>query len=174
VFFAGHGTFVGEGKNGRGFIIPRDGRSGVRSSWISYSDLADELDLLPDHRVLLLLDVCFGGSFVQQYRSVEDPYGTASAADVYGRYAPYRSRLALTSGALQYVSDGRPGQHSPFAFHVLRALRSPGGRNGDGLLVFDELVSFAQELAGEQAPLSGGFGSNEPGSSFFIGERDLR
>ncbi|HLT45703.1 MAG TPA: caspase family protein [Rubricoccaceae bacterium] len=172
VFFAGHGTFVGEDKAGRGFLIPSDGRSGDRASWISYSDLADELDLLPAHRVLLVLDVCFGGSFVEQYRDAGDPYQTATPADIVGRYGRYRARLALTSGAREYVSDGRPGQHSPFAFHFLRALRSSGGYNADGLLLFDEVVMFAREVDGP-TPLSGGFGGNEPGSTFFFGARDL-
>ena len=171
MFFAGHGTFVGEDKHGRGFVVPSDGRPGDRASWISYSDLAAELDLLPAHRVLLVLDVCFGGSFVEQYRDVTDPYQTASPAELVRRYGRYRARLALTSGAREYVSDGRPGQHSPFAHHLLRALRSPGGHNADDLLVFEEVVLFAREVSGP-TPLSGGFGGNEPGSTFFFGARD--
>ncbi|MEL6616883.1 MAG: caspase family protein, partial [Bacteroidota bacterium] len=166
VFFAGHGTFVRSGDVGRGFVIPRDGHAFSRSTWISYENIAAELDAMPAHRVLLVLDVCFGGAFVRQARS-GDPYGTASPQDIVRRYGPYRSRLAVTSGAEEYVSDGRPGEHSPFTYHLLGALRGPGGPDGDGLLTFSEIADAVKRVRGP-SPLAGDFGRSEPGGSFFL------
>ena len=167
VFFAGHGTYLGDDDRGRGFVIPRDGRADDRSTWFSYAALAEELDAMPDHRVLLVLDVCYGGSFVKRHRGDGNPYRDASAAELMAKYGPYEARLVLTSGAREYVSDGRPGQHSPFAHHLLRALRSGGGPDGDGLLLFEELIGYARDVAGP-TPLAGGFGRNDAGSTFFF------
>jgi hypothetical protein len=174
VFFAGHGSYIGDDEHGRGYIIPKDGRQNDRSTWFSYADLGVELDDLPAHRVLLVLDVCHGGSFVSRYRNPDPPYGTATPAVVFQRHAAYRARLVLTSGSRSdYVSDGVPGRHSPFAFHLLRALRSYGGPNEDGLLTSDELAMYAMDVEGP-TPIDGGFGGNEPGSKFFFVSRELR
>ncbi|MEO0557596.1 MAG: tetratricopeptide repeat protein [Bacteroidota bacterium] len=168
VFFAGHGTL----NKGRGFIIPRDARAGDRSSWFSYAALSEELDTVPDHRVLLLLDVCQGGSFLRKYRSSGDEYQRASPQELMAKSAPYRARLAITSGGEEYVSDGAPGNHSPFAYHLLDALRSDGGPDGDGLLVFDELVGYVRAVR-YATPLAGGFRSHEPGGTFFFYNADV-
>ena len=166
VFVAGHGTLVGDRETGRGYIIPRDGRADDRSTWVSYANLADELDALPVRRLLLLLDVCYGGAFVERSRAASGVRGTTPEALV-RRYGRYRSRLALTSGALEYVSDGVAGRHSPFAAGLLRALRSPGGLDADGLLTFTELVGFARGVPGP-TPLAGGFGRHEVAGEFFL------
>lgn len=165
IFFAGHGTYYGNRDVGQGYIIPSDGTSNRRSSWISHANLAQEVDALSAGRILLVLDVCYGGSFVERSRATLDPYGSASPVDIYRNYGRYRARLALTSGAMEYVSDGIPGRHSPFTHHILEALRSGGGE--DGLLTFQDLVASAERTI-DATPLYGGFGRNEPGSKFFL------
>jgi hypothetical protein len=74
----------------------------------------------------------------------------------------YKTRKFLTSGGKQYVSDGIPGQHSPFAKAFIEALRYKGGR--DGILTLSEITPFVEKL--KITPRAGEFGDNAPGSDF--------
>ena len=76
----------------------------------------------------------------------------------------FKTRRYLTSGGKEYVPDGTPGHHSPFARKFLEALRSYGGQ--DHIITLAEMVLFFERLAPE--PRYGEFGSNEPGSDFLF------
>ena len=76
----------------------------------------------------------------------------------------YNTRRYLTSGGKEYVPDGRPGEHSPFARKCLEALRSDGGL--DGILTFGEFYTFVEKATPE--PRTGEFGDNQPGSDFLF------
>ena len=168
VFFAGHGTY--DEVLGEGYVIPADGRAGAVETYVDYSSLARMLDAGRDvnRRVLLVLDVCFGGTFLQESRTGGGVYRTASVAETVERYARVTpGRVAITSGSREYVSDGVPGRHSPFAHRVLEALRSGGGEDADGLLTYEELLGYVRRASGP-TPLAGTFGSGEPGGSFFF------
>ncbi|MBZ4171027.1 hypothetical protein JYG45_24325, partial [Escherichia fergusonii] len=72
----------------------------------------------------------------------------------------------LTSGGKEYVPDGRPGQHSPFARKFLEALSTYGG--ADRILTYKEILGVVESVIPE--PRYGEFGDNQPGSDFiFIG-----
>jgi len=114
------------------------------------------------------MDACFGGTFDQALakRGEDDnediAFSAADQADLIKRKLQYKSRLYLTSGGKDYVSDGRPGRHSPFASRFLEALRSGGGR----LRVLTTVTIHSYVEAGKQVPRYGSFGDNEPGSEF--------
>lgn len=168
VFFAGHGTVDGDGPRDPGFIVPSDG--GERpSGWVNYDNLAGELGRMPYQRVLAVFDACRGGSFFKERRSQTETDTPFPPSQIVTEYSKYRSRLAVTSGARQQdVSDGEPGDHSPFAFQLLSALRSGGGPDADGLLLFNEILLYTTPIDG-QSPLAGDFGSgHEPGGTFFF------
>ena len=80
------------------------------------------------------------------------------------RKSKYKTRLYLTSGGKEYVPDGRPGQHSPFARRFIEALRNYGG--DDGILNVNEIIQFIEKV--EPQPCFGEFGDNEPGSDFIL------
>ena len=75
-----------------------------------------------------------------------------------------KTRIYLTSGGKEYVPDGRPGAHSPFARKFLDALRHYGGE--DKILTFNEILSYVDKVTPE--PTHGEFGNNEPGSDFLF------
>jgi len=88
----------------------------------------------------------------------------ASKTEFIQRKLKFRSRIYLTSGGKEYVKDGRPGQHSPFARQFLTALREFGG--SDGIITKSELKGYMEVLA--QQPMMGDFGTYEPGSDFIF------
>lgn len=168
IFYAGHGQF--DERTTRGFLVPKDGKLNdpVGSSYLSYSNVRDLVDNIPAKHVMLMLDACFGGTFDQDIARAgsrgQDNADMASRTEFIQRKLKFRTRMYVTSGGKEYVKDGRPGHHSPFAKQFLAALRDYGG--ADGILTKSELKSYMEVLA--QMPRMGDFGTYEPGSDFIF------
>ena len=169
IFIAGHGKFDEVIKDG--YIVAKDSKKSDENNetYISFSDLRTRLDNNPCRHVFLTMDACFGGTFDQAIAKrgsddEDDPLGFNAAvqADMIKRKLQYKSRIYLTSGGKQYVSDGRAGKHSPFASLFLEAMRSGGGRMR--VLTTSTIYSYVEPA--KQVPRYGVFGDNEPGSEF--------
>ncbi|MDQ2686728.1 MAG: caspase family protein [Armatimonadota bacterium] len=167
LFFAGHGVYDDTFKEG--YVVAQDSQPDEpgKSSLISHSYLRTMVDGIPCPHILLALDVCFGGTFDRKVAlggTRGGLYDKLPKAELISRKMKWKSRLYLTSGGKEYVPDGRPGQHSPFARQLLAALRSDGGKAG--LLTFNDLLNYAQQV--NPAPCAGDFGTNEPGGDFLF------
>lgn len=171
LFVAGHGDF--DNVLDDGMIVCNDSRYAAedraRNSYIPYSKLTRIINRLPSRQILVLLDVCFGGTFDEQVarnknRSKSDMYEAMAADEFTGRKLQYITRLYITSGGKKEVPDGYRGKHSPFAYKILEALRGRGGSYG--ALTSSDLYQFVKKLPSE--PLIGSFGDDEPGSEFIL------
>lgn len=167
IFFAGHGQF--DELLGQGYIVSKNSRMNdiAKSSYISHAVLRNAIDNIPNQHILLTMDVCFGGTFDpiiarSGSRGGEDMYKEIETNEFINRKLRYKTRKYITSGGKQYVPDGRPGMHSPFANKFLEALRSYGGR--DNIITLPELYGWLEKINPE--PRVGGFGTNEAGSDF--------
>jgi hypothetical protein len=169
VFIAGHGKFDPVIKDG--YLVARDSKKADENSetYISYSDLRTRLDNNPCRHVFLTIDACFGGTFDQAIakRGDEDSmdelaFNPTVQADLIKRKLQYKTRIFLTSGGKEYVDDGRPGRHSPFATLFLEAMRTGGGR----MRVLTTATIYSYVEPAKQEPRYGKFGDNEPGSEF--------
>lgn len=169
IMFAGHGHF--DQLFNQGYLVCKDSKitDEERLSYISHNNIRSIIDNIPNKHILLTMDACFGGTF--------DPFIRSSAHRGYGiksddleqyeyinRKLKLKTRKFLTSGGKEYVSDGRPGQHSPFARKMLEAIRSYGGE--DNVLTLSEIKSFVEKIDPE--PRFGEFGSDQPGSDFIF------
>lgn len=168
VFFAGHGHY--DDAFGEGYVVPSDAKKNDvgRISYISHNRLRGILDNIDCEHILLAMDVCFGGTFdpvLARARSL-DSY-TISVDEMVLRKLSKRTRKYLTSGGKEYVSDGIPGRHSPFAASLIQALNTRGG--ADGILTMSEIKVSMEQLP--QIPRFGSFGSDDSTSDFvFIAE----
>jgi chemotaxis protein histidine kinase CheA len=121
IYFAGHGEADGP----RGYWIPHDGlaktRPRCKPSWILNTDLTSYLADCTARHIFFLVDSCFSAALLRDARDVGPELKNLAAE--FAR----PSRLALTSGALEPVSDGSAGGHSPFATCLLNQLRSHPG-----------------------------------------------
>jgi hypothetical protein len=165
VFFAGHGYFDEGFKEG--FVVVKESlkQDPGKTSYVSYNRLRNILNVMPSEHVLLMMDVCFGGTFddaIASSRGADQVYEEVSQSDYILRKLSVKTRKYLTSGGKVYVSDGIPGKHSPFAKNVIEALNSFGG--SDGILTLNELFPYVEKLTPE--PQFGRFGDNAPGSEF--------
>ncbi len=167
IFIAGHGIYDEVFKEG--YIISRDSKYDDVSkiTYLSHSNLRTIVNNIPCKHILLLMDVCFGGTFDPVLASssrAAGMYADVSDEEFVNRKKQYVTRLYLTSGGKEYVPDGRPGHHSPFARKILEALRNYGGE--DKILTINEMLHYIEKV--EPQPRFGEFGDNEPGSDFLL------
>lgn len=166
VFIAGHGQFDESFREG--YVVGSNSLliDNAKSSYISHSNLRTIINNIPCEHIFLAMDVCFGGTFdpvIASNRGSEE-YGEISTTEFIQRKLKYKTRRYLTSGGKEYVPDGRPGMHSPFARQFLAALRNFGG--DDRIITLSELLSYVEKVSPE--PRYGEFGSNQPGSDFIF------
>ncbi|MGE0772649.1 MAG: caspase domain-containing protein [Cyclobacteriaceae bacterium] len=165
IFFAGHGYYDETFKEGYAVVKESLKDDPGRTSYISYNRLRNVVNVIPCEHVLLMMDVCFGGTIdeaLAKARADDDIYGDVSQADFIIRKLTNKTRKYLTSGGKTYVSDGIAGKHSPFAARVIEAFKTYGGN--DGILTLTELWPYVEKLTPE--PRLGKFGDDAPGSEF--------
>jgi len=171
IFIAGHGQFDDIGKDG--YIVARDSKlnDDTYDTYVPFSVLRTTIDNNPAKHVFITMDVCFGGTFDQAIAKRGDDrdqmYTDIPQAGYISKKLKFRTRMYMTSGGKQYVPDGRPGKHSPFASKFLEALRGYGG-------TYRVLTASKIWLSVETAkpePKFGTFGDNEPGSEFVFQAR---
>ena len=168
IFFAGHGNY--DEIFNEGYVIASDSKldDEAKITCLSHSNLRTIVNNIPCNHILLVMDVCFGGTFdpliASRSRAVDAMYADISDEEFISRKQKYKTRLYLTSGGKDYVPDGRPGHHSPFARRFIEALRNYGGK--DGILTINEILQFVEKV--EPQPCFGEFGDNEPGSDFLL------
>lgn len=140
IFFAGHGSYK---PNYDGFLIAKDSEANnldpTGDSWIAHALLARFIDSIPCRHIFLVLDSCFGGAMASAVPPAGNQAGTSPVAlgDGSGNATPadsdseliaaimqFRTRRFLTSGGNEYVSDGAPGSHSPFARKLLSSFEA--------------------------------------------------
>lgn len=165
IFIAGHGEY--DDVFQEGYLVTKDSRKSddVKSTYISHSNLRTIINNINCEHILLVMDVCFGGTFDPIIaRRGGDDYNAIDKDEFIHRKLQYKTRLYVTSGGKEYVPDGRPGAHSPFARKFIEALRNYGG--SDQILTLNELSSYVEKVTPE--PRKGEFGDNEPGSDFLF------
>ncbi|WP_316786718.1 caspase family protein [Pedobacter frigiditerrae] len=195
IFVAGHGDFD-DNLLDDGLIVVNDSKPSsddpFRNSYIQYSKLSRMINNLPPNQILLLLDVCFGGTFDDRVannvsRGADNMFDmnalaydetvlTNATKSGEGKYADLnantyiegklgkKTRVYITSGGKKEVPDGYAGKHSPFAQRLIMALQGKGGANN--LLTAKNLYQFVEKLP--SGPLLGSFGDDKPGSEFLL------
>jgi uncharacterized caspase-like protein len=171
IFFAGHGDFKEDFKEG--YLVARDSLAGdmLGDTYISYSLLRNVIDYIPCKHILLVLDACFSGAFDERIarRGGDPEYDDATNIEFIQRKMELQTRRFITSGDRVYVPDGRPGQHSPFSRRLLDALRGYGGKYG--VLTITGILAHVERVVPE--PRQGEWGGNQPGSDFVFVARKL-
>ena len=172
VLFSGHGWFDETIK--RGYLALKDSKllndDPLYESYVSHEDVRVILERLDCKHVLLMVDSCFSGTLdptiamANRGKATTDPYASLPRAEYIKRKLRYKTRRYITAGGKEFVPDGRPGQHSPFARKILESLRNFGGN--DAILTLEEMMIELEKTTPE--PRAGELLGNEPGSSFVL------
>ncbi|MEZ4776861.1 MAG: caspase family protein [Bacteroidia bacterium] len=126
IYYAGHGYY--DEQASLGYWVPSNARLNKIPDFIGNSTIHDYLRTINSKHTLLIADACYAGSLFANTRGVVDENN--------------RSRWAFTSGDIEKVWDGQPGQNSPFARCLIRILQS----NTKSKLRADELIQIVSDL----------------------------
>ncbi len=167
IFFAGHGFYDETFKEG--FVVTKESLPADpgRSSYLAHSRIRSAINNNPCEHIFLMMDVCFGGTFDENQEvrgGTYDEDGEPSQSELILRKLKLKTRKYLTSGSNEYVPDGEVGKHSPFARHIIEALKARGGN--DGILTLSKLLTYVEKM--ETNPQFGRFGSDKLGSEFLF------
>ena len=192
VYFTGYGNF--SEKTQDGYIaasnseLPKE--DPAHATYLSYAELERYLDRLACQRVLLVLNVDYGGTFDDTIalglptkdnvsRKKEVPAnGNRQRLDL-AETLKVKTRWYVTSGGKEEVEDGL-GQNSPFASSLLTLLRD--GAGNDGVLTVPEIEAalpgiYRSELSKLEKvynteinlePISGPFDSRKQSGKAFV------
>ena len=167
IFFAGHGTFDDNLKEG--FIAARNTliNDKGRTTYIPHSILRQRLDNIQCEHIFLVMDVCFGGTLDPTLAKsrASSPYDQLSDEELIIKKLKAPTRKFLTSGSKEYVSDGIAGKHSPFAAQFIRALKETGGK-GDRIMTINDLIGYFDRLA--SVPRYGKFSERDDPTGDFL------
>jgi hypothetical protein len=171
IFIAAHGYFDEE--RSQGYLVFRDSRPRqddvARSTYLSLTELRGIVEGFRAGHVMLVIDACYAGTIDPDIRFGTDRAARAGRPEVEEsllRRAQYRSRMYLTSGGKEYVPDGRPGAHSPFAAALLGALRQAS--NEGAALTFNQILGHMAAAAVQPLPRHNNFRGHEPGGDFLL------
>ena len=157
LYFAGHGDADNELLDD-GFIVCSDSRpveeDPMRNSYIPYDKLKKILNNIPARQILVLLDVCHGGTFDAQAfapKGSDKKLGTYNITNqnvlqLLKDKLPLRTRKFLSSVGAEPAFDGQAGRHSPFANYLLQILRTRGdGTNG--IVTLKRIYAVMEEIS---------------------------
>lgn len=139
IYYSGHGYF--DKDFDEGYWVPQDARKGAEETYISNANILKRINALEGQHILMIVDSCFSGALLTSTRN--------ASVDEH-----FPSRRVVCSGRLEVVSDGAPGQHSPFADLLVGRLRD----NTDPALNTTKLVQYVKDhmpTLSQQAPVDG-------------------
>lgn len=167
VFFAGHGYF--DDVLGQGYVVASNSlyNDKGKTTYLAHTILRENLENIKCEHIFLTMDVCFGGTFDKKLarETNRGPGNEMSESDknyLINKISK-RTRKVLTSGGKEYVPDGTPGMHSPFAAQFIKALKEIGGSKGR-ILSLPLIHPFFLDLTTQ--PYFNGFGTDDPQSDF--------
>jgi hypothetical protein len=158
LFYAGHGKEVKAAE--QGYWLPSDAKyNAIRSkTWLSNSDIKDQLKLLKCRHVLVISDACFSGGILEARSS---PVSVAIQ-----EIARKKSRKAITSAASTIVPD-----KSVFTKYLLQFLETNTGDYLTAANLFSLLqIPVTDNSPTRQSPQYGSIkeAGNEGGDFIFV------
>ena len=159
IYYAGHGIL--DHAAGRGFWLPVDASDETMVDWVSTATITDTLRAAVAKHVMLIVDSCYSGTLTRGVKIEGQKQVVLEAL------SKKRTRVVLTSGGLEPVTDSGGGKHSIFAKVLLEVLRE-----NDGIMFGSDLFSKLRRpvmLNAEQTPEFGDirFAGHEGGDFIF-------
>jgi uncharacterized caspase-like protein len=164
IFIAGHGDY--DETNDIGYLVfPETPLGHVYDSEMNLQELRQRIDTIHAKHIFLVMDSCFAGSLDPSLGGMgRGDYDPIPLEKLRQRTADKETRYFLTSGGKEYVPDGTPGNHSPFASLFILALgKSP---KSPGYLNLSQMPHYFERLG--TVPRAGSLGHNQDGADFFF------
>ncbi len=172
IFFAGHGDF--DPDDNRGYVITKDSSApgSDRDREIDFPKLITWMVKINVGHILLVLDICQGGTIFEQERGNVPAPAIREASAALQRLRGVKTRKCMTSGGKGAVKDGHAGQGSPFATTFIEVLGEAGPNTDDMVLNVDEVAGKIKKTMGRLSdattPEFGSCATDKPTSDFFF------
>jgi hypothetical protein len=172
IFFAGHGDF--DPDDNRGYVITKDSSppGSDRDREIDFPKLITWMDKINVGHILLVLDICQGGTIFEQERGNVPAPAIHETSAALQRLRGVKTRKCMTSGGKGAVKDGHAGQGSPFATTFIEVLGEAGPNTDDMVLNVDEVAGKIKKTMGRLSdattPEFGSCATDKPTSDFFF------
>lgn len=150
IFYAGHGQF-NKGLN-KGYWVPIDAQSNSVADYVSNNDVKTFLGGIPSKHTLLITDACFAGDIFRGSKTESIKFDPNNMEKYYKEVYRKQSRLALTSGGVEEVSDAGRDDHSIFTYYLIKALQENDKKYFDANQLFNEF-RIAVTNNSEQTPM---------------------
>lgn len=150
IFYAGHGQF-NKGLN-KGYWVPVDAQSNSVADYISNNDVKTFMGGIPSKHTLLVTDACFAGDIFRGAKTESIKFDPNNMEKYYKEVYRKQSRLALTSGGVEEVSDAGKDDHSIFTYYLIKALKENDKKYFDANQLFNEF-RIAVTNNSEQTPM---------------------
>ncbi len=150
IFYAGHGQF-NKGLN-KGYWVPVDAQSNSVADYVSNNDVKTFLGGIPSKHTLLITDACFAGDIFRGSKTESIKFDPNNMEKYYKEVYRKQSRLALTSGGVEEVSDAGRDDHSIFTYYLIKALQENDKKYFDANQLFNEF-RIAVTNNSEQTPM---------------------
>lgn len=158
IYYAGHGWL--DPATERGFWLPKDAKKNRRSKWISNATITDTLRALKAKHVMVVADSCYSGTLNRSARA------ELKTPDYIKRMASRKTRVVLTFGGLEPVSDGI-GQNSPFAKSFIDVLNK-NTEILDGTSLFSKMRIDVMKVAQQVPEYSDVYDAGHDGGDFLF------
>jgi hypothetical protein len=117
IYYAGHGDL--DRTYNDGWWVPFDAKGGDPVTYLDNVQVQKAMRSMKARHVLLISDSCYSGTLFGQTRAMPQVIDNKYYLDLYNE----RSRWGMTSGNKTPVSDIGSGDHSVFAYQLLKELR---------------------------------------------------
>jgi hypothetical protein len=165
IFIAGHGSYDRVFETG--YLATKESivTESDFNSYVPFSELRDKINRIPIDHTWLVLDTCNSG-LINPATTKRIRGRLSRARFVKDRLADKTRMVTASTKRERYVSDGVPGEHSPFARDFISVLMTEGGTDKDGILITSEFESVL--LKNAQQPRFGSLSPEDGPSSDFV------
>ena len=166
IFYAGHGQFKRE--LNKGYWVPVDAKSNSTADYISNSDIKTYISGIRSKHTLLISDACFAGDIFRGSRTESIPFDPSDMTKYYKEVYKKPSRLALTSGSLEQVSDAGKDNHSIFTYYLLKSLEDNDQKYLDASQLFNDFRMAVVNNSDQTPQLQVVRDTNDEGGQFIF------
>ncbi len=139
VFYSGHGWYKTAAK--LGYLVPTDAEDDPNFDFIEVTSILNIFKGVKANHILLVVDCCFGGSFGLE-RNVNVSVTEAMTEKKIAKLDNQKSRMVLSSGGIELVSDGLVFENnSPFTKPLVEILKE----NKASQMAFSEFFNQLQK-----------------------------
>ncbi|MGE0502192.1 MAG: caspase family protein [Rhizobiaceae bacterium] len=151
VFYAGHGVF--EKVTSTAYWVPSDAEKGFEPSYLSADDISAAIQRMQAGKVILISDSCYSGALMRGGPEDEpEPIEDDERIELLLKLQSSRSRIVISSGNNEPVSDGGGEGHSVFARALLTGLEKMEYDAFSARELFDDFILKAVAGNADQEP----------------------